>query len=107
MTSGLRGMPRLPGDAPTVTLYRRKDCHLCEVAKAVLLSLQRVVPFHLQQVDIEGDAELERRFLLEIPVVEVGGEVVSAGQVDVEAIRGAVNRARIESTRRAALGDAG
>jgi membrane protein YdbS with pleckstrin-like domain len=99
-------MPRLPGEAPSVKLYRGKDCHLCDVARGILLSLQRVIPFHLQQVQVEGDPELERRFLLEIPVVEVAGEVVSTGQVDVDAIRGALNRARIESTRRSALGGA-
>ena len=105
MTSGLRGVPRVPGDAPEVVLYHRKDCHLCGVARALLLSLQRTIPFNLRSRDIEGDEDLERRFLLEVPVVEVAGEVVSSGQIDLDAVRAAVNHARIAAARRSATGE--
>ncbi len=106
MTANLRGVPRVPGEAPSVVLYTRRDCHLCEVARALLLSLQRTIPFHLAPRDIEGDEGLERRFLLEIPVVEVDGQVVSSGgQVDLEAVRTAVNHARIAAARRTATGE--
>lgn len=104
MTSGVRGVRPGGEGAPRVTLYTRTGCHLCEVARALLLALQRTIPFHLEAVDIEGDADLERRFLLEIPVVEIEGEVVASGNVEVEALRGALNRARIASTRRHATG---
>jgi predicted thioredoxin/glutaredoxin len=86
-------------------LYRTKDCHLCEVARSLLLSLQRVAPFRIEVVDIAGDADLERRFLLEVPVVEVDGAVVSSGQVDLDAVRAAVNHARIAAARRTATGE--
>ena len=56
---------------------------------------------------VEGDAvELERRFALEVPVVEIEGEIVAQGQVDVDRVRAAVNAARIASMRRAATGEA-
>jgi len=55
-------------------------------------------------VDIEGDDELVKRFAIEVPVVEVEGEVITSGQIDLDAVRAAVNDARIASVRRAATG---
>lgn len=56
----------------TVTLYRREECHLCEQARADLESLQEQYPHRLVEVDIDTDPALQRAYLLEIPVVEVG-----------------------------------
>jgi len=56
----------------TVTLYMRKDCHLCEQAKADLESLQSEYPHRLVEIDIDSDPALQKSYLLEIPVVEVG-----------------------------------
>lgn len=56
----------------TVTLYTRKDCHLCEQAKADLDSLQSKHPHRLVEIDIDSDPALQKRYLAEIPVVEVG-----------------------------------
>ena len=55
-----------------VTLYSRKECHLCEQAKAELESLQEKYPHRLVEVDIESDPALHQTYLTEIPVVEVG-----------------------------------
>jgi len=56
----------------TVTLYMRQECHLCEQAKADLESLQEKYPHRLVEVDIDSDPALQRAYLVEIPVVEVG-----------------------------------
>ena len=56
----------------TVTLYTRKDCHLCEQAKADLESLQATYPHRLVEIDIESDPALQKKYLVEVPVVEVG-----------------------------------
>ena len=56
----------------TVTLYMREECHLCEQAKADLESLQEQYPHRLVEVDIDSDPDLQRTYLVEIPVVEVG-----------------------------------
>lgn len=82
-----------------MTLYGRPGCHLCEVALFQLRALQQTIPLHIDSVSIAGDEELERRFMLEIPVVEVAGAVVAQGAIDLDAVRAAVLRAR--------LGDAG
>jgi len=56
----------------TVTLYMREDCHLCEQAKADLESLQEEFPHRLVEVDIDSDSALQQKYLVEIPVIEVG-----------------------------------
>lgn len=56
----------------SVTMYTKDDCHLCEEALKDLESLQEVVPHKLELVNIDGDQELQEKFGLLIPVVEVG-----------------------------------
>ena len=62
----------------TVTLYTRKDCHLCEQAKADLESIQETYPHRLVEIDIDTDPALQKRYLVEIPVVEVGPYALKA-----------------------------
>ena len=88
----------VPPGAPTITLYTRPDCHLCTVARHQLRALQRSFPFHLDEVNIEGDPELERRFLLEIPVVAVAGAVVSSAPIDLDRVREAVIAAQLSAS---------
>ena len=56
----------------TVTLYMKEDCHLCEQAKADLDSLQEKYPHRLVEIDITSDPALQKAFLVEIPVLEIG-----------------------------------
>ncbi|HLO15781.1 MAG TPA: glutaredoxin family protein, partial [Anaerolineales bacterium] len=62
----------------TVTLYTRKDCHLCDQAKADLESLQDQYPHRLVEIDIDSDPALQKRYLVEIPVIEVGPYALKA-----------------------------
>lgn len=62
----------------TVTLYTRKDCHLCEQAKSDLESLQASYPHRLVEIDIDSDPALQKKYLLDIPVVEVGPYALKA-----------------------------
>jgi uncharacterized membrane protein len=62
----------------TVTLYMRKDCHLCEQAKADLESLQDKYPHRLVEIDIDTDPALQKKYLVEIPVLEVGPYALKA-----------------------------
>ena len=93
----VRGVPAIPRRAPVVTLYARAGCHLCDVARLQLRALQRTFPFTLEDVDIEGDPDLERRFMLEIPVVAVAGAVVSTEPIDLAKVRDAVIAATLAS----------
>jgi glutaredoxin len=72
----------------TVVLYGRPDCHLCEEARAGLESLRAGgLDFDLDEIDIESDDELLRRYLERIPVIELDGEIVSELHLDAGAIR--------------------
>jgi glutaredoxin len=63
---------------PSVVLYARPDCHLCDQARAGLERLRRDgLSFDLEEVNIESDDQLHARFLERIPVIEVDGEIVS------------------------------
>ena len=73
--------------AHQVVLYSSPGCHLCEEAAALLRDLQRSRDFAFFEVDIHSDPELERRFLLEIPVIEVDGVVVTQAPVEIDRVR--------------------
>ena len=62
----------------TVTLYTKKDCHLCEQAKADLESLQEKYPHRLVEIDINSDPALLKAYLVEIPVLEIGPYILKS-----------------------------
>jgi glutaredoxin len=66
-----------------LTLYSRPGCHLCDDARAVLERAGE--PF--EEVDIETDDELHKRYLERIPVVAVDGVDAFELFVDEEALR--------------------
>jgi len=71
-----------------VVIYARPGCHLCEEAFAKLVALHKEgYRFDLHEIDIESDDLLLRRHLERIPVVEVGGVVVSELVLDEAAVR--------------------
>jgi hypothetical protein len=59
---------------PTVVLYGRDGCCLCDEALVVLERVRRRFPYTLQRRDIESDPVLLRRYLERIPVVTIGGD---------------------------------
>lgn len=65
-----------------VVLYSRPGCHLCDVARDVLVTERERTPFELDEVSIEGDDELELAFGIRIPVVEIDGREVFEIEVD-------------------------
>ena len=71
----------------TVTLYGRPDCHLCDEARAALERVRATHPFRLDEIDIEGDDELLKRYLERIPVVVLDGRELFEFFVDEERLR--------------------
>lgn len=61
-----------------VTLFSRKNCHLCEQALADLNALQEKYPHELTVVDVDEDEKALRAYGLEVPVVQVGPYVKKA-----------------------------
>jgi glutaredoxin len=70
-----------------VRLYVGRDCHLCEIARAELEQLRGELGFEVEEVDITGDPDLERRYRALLPVVEADGERVSVYRVEEQALR--------------------
>jgi hypothetical protein len=71
-----------------VRLYARPDCHLCDEARAELEEiLASGLVFELEEVDIDRDDELLRRYLEKIPVVELDGEVISELGLDADSLK--------------------
>ena len=56
-----------------LTIYSRPGCHLCDEMKEVVNRVSASVPLSLEEVDISGDAELERLYGVEIPVLMIDG----------------------------------
>jgi glutaredoxin len=77
---------------PTVTLYFRPDCHLCDEARDAIATLtEGRRDIELREVDIESSDELHRRYLERIPVIEIEGKVVSELEPDLTALRAALD----------------
>jgi glutaredoxin len=66
-----------------ITLYGRDGCHLCDEARAVLERIGE--PF--DEIDIESDDELHKRYLERIPVVTLDGEELYDFFVDEQDLR--------------------
>ena len=56
-----------------VIIYSRPGCHLCDEAKAVILSSGCTDQFDLEEINIESDEELLRKYQYDIPVIAIDG----------------------------------
>jgi glutaredoxin len=66
-----------------LVLYSRPGCHLCEDARVVLERIGE--PF--DEIDIDSDDELFKRYLERIPVVMLDGEELYDFFVDEQDLR--------------------
>ena len=68
----------------TVTIYGRAGCHLCDEAEAAVARVRAHagVPFEVRKIDIAGDAALEKKYGVRIPVVYVDDERMFDFRVD-------------------------
>jgi glutaredoxin len=76
---------------PTVTVYGKPGCHLCEEALQVVVGVRARRGFELEQVDITLDPRLHARYGERIPVVAVEGEELFEYHVDPGALEGALD----------------
>ena len=75
-----------------VELYTKKGCHLCVVAREIILRVLKEIPFEFQEIDIESDEDLFEKFKEEIPVVFVNGERVFTYRVHERKLRRILKR---------------
>lgn len=70
---------------PTLTLYSRPECHLCELLSEQLLPVV-ADRARVEVVDIGTDPGLERRYALRIPVLVAGDVELSTYPLDRERV---------------------
>jgi glutaredoxin len=61
---------------PTLTLYTRVGCHLCEDMEQQLELLQQQHGFSLNVVDIDADSYLKLRYGKRVPVLAAGEQEI-------------------------------
>ena len=67
---------------PHVIVYSRPGCHLCDEAKAAIKLADCDSSFTLEEVNIESDDELLKKYKYDIPVVTIDGKEVFIHRVD-------------------------
>ena len=65
-----------------VVIYSRPGCHLCDDAKAAILSAGCSDQFVLEEINIESDDELLRKYKYDIPVIAINGVETFIHRVD-------------------------
>jgi hypothetical protein len=79
--------PALP---PSLLLYTRPACALCDEARALLGAMRAEVAFDLWEVDVSGEPELEAQYGEAVPVGVVAGREVFRLQLDEPRVRAAL-----------------
>jgi VanZ family protein/glutaredoxin len=75
-----------------VTLYTKRQCHLCADARDALRRIGAEVPLEIREVDVGSDPALERQYGNEVPVILAGGRKVSKLVPDPAALRRRLHR---------------
>ena len=78
---------------PTLILYTKPECGLCDEAHGVIERVRADVPFELRVVDITEDAQLVARYGQRVPVVLVDGEEAYVYEVDERDLTGRIEAA--------------
>ena len=70
-----------------VCIYTKPGCHLCDVAKSIILSEALSDQFILEEVNIECNPELKERYATEIPVIFINGQEAFRHKLTAEEFR--------------------
>ncbi len=77
-----------------VTIYGRTGCHLCEDALKVLESMKVELNFEINEILIDGDEELSKKYGEQIPVTLIDGKHHDMWRVDPERFRSSLEKHR-------------
>jgi len=72
----------LTANLHAVNFYTKEGCHLCEVALKIIENVAEKIDFQFSSIDITQDKELMRKFDIEIPVIEIDGEIAFVHKID-------------------------
>ena len=56
-----------------LTLYSRKECHLCEDMRSIVAKVASKVPLEIEVIDVDTADELQKKFGNEVPVLFIDG----------------------------------
>ncbi|WP_349408556.1 glutaredoxin family protein [Pseudalkalibacillus sp. SCS-8] len=71
----------------TVHFYTKENCPLCDHALLILEELQDELGFHIEIRDIHEKDEWIEAYGLMIPVVQIDGENIQYGKIDLFSLR--------------------
>ena len=77
---------------PHVIVYSRPGCHLCEEAKAVIQNAGISDRFTLEEINIESDPGLLKKYKYDIPVITIDGVKCFKHRVDADQFKSRVIR---------------
>jgi len=77
-------------------IYSRKECHLCDEAKADVYKVIAGFPVTVEEIDIDSDPDALRAYQYEIPVIVLDGRKLFKYRVDKRKLRKAIQQ-RIKS----------
>mmetsp|Transcript_18257 Transcript_18257/g.61572 ORF Transcript_18257/g.61572 Transcript_18257/m.61572 type:complete len:157 (+) Transcript_18257:120-590(+) len=82
--------------APTVAMYTKADCTLCDVAKGVLAACRAGAPHTLELVDItdESNSAWFEKYKYDIPVLHIDGEYWTKHRLTAADALAAITEAR-------------
>lgn len=69
---------------PVVEFYFGDDCHLCDVARQILLKVQKRHPFRLVEIKIRAGTDEYEQFKERIPVILVNKKFAFQYRVNEE-----------------------
>jgi glutaredoxin len=58
---------------PRLVLYSRADCCLCAEMKETIRQVAGKIPLEIEEIDVDGSAELREEFGAEVPVLFING----------------------------------
>ncbi len=77
-----------------VTVYSRRNCHLCDVAVEKLETVKVELNFEIEKIYIDGDTELTSKYGEEVPVIHIDGKHHGMFRVDLERFRSSLEKHR-------------
>ena len=70
-----------------LTIYTRRNCHLCDEMKAVVREVGRTLPLTLDEVDVDREPVLAHRYGWDVPVLVAGERELARHRVTAERLR--------------------
>jgi glutaredoxin len=75
-----------------IVIYSRRECHLCDVAKAVVAPIAARRGLSVETFDVDGDPKLKELYGLEVPVVFVNGRKAFKYRVETAKLEALLDR---------------